>query len=106
MRLLATAPTRRPSAIHLDDTDIATLPDRAIRLMTRDELMTLVRSCPEHLRHPGTDSHVGHYDDATLKRMAFLVRRCCQKRLALGHRTGNAGSQPQKGIEDASSHAN
>ncbi len=78
------------SAVLLDDTDIATLPDRTIRAMTRQELLTVIRSCHEHPRHCDSESHVAHYDEATLLRLTFLVRRCCRKRVANCDATGTS----------------
>lgn len=80
--MLTLSPTPTTTERLLDDTDIATLPDRTVHSMTREELITLVRSSPVAPPQPDIKNHIDLYDKSTLRRLAFLVRRCCQKRLA------------------------
>lgn len=79
--MLVISRTPAPRETLLDDTDIATLPDRIVQQMTRDELITIVRSCPTRPLQCKTTQRLEFYDKPTLRRLAFLVRRCCQQRL-------------------------
>ncbi len=65
----------------LDLADIAALPDRTIRSMTRHELIAVINSCPEQYRPPHASLRLHFKDEATLIQLAFLVRRCCKSNL-------------------------
>lgn len=65
----------------LDKLAIAELITAAIEQMTCDELARLIRATdlPTALR-PDLERRLPHYDHETLRRMAYLARRCCQNR--------------------------
>ena len=67
---------RRPREEALDDTMVAELSARQITQMTRRELVRVVRSA----RTPAAQRRLEYYDHATLQRLAYQARLCCQRR--------------------------
>lgn len=67
---------RRRREEALDPTTVAELSARQITRMTRHELVRVVRSA----RTPAAQRRLEYYDHATLQRLAYQARLCCQRR--------------------------
>ncbi len=75
---------QRINFAELDQEDIATLSDRILDRMDRDELIRVIMSChyfPASSRHA---EHVPLYDTSTLRQLAYQSRRCCRHRCGMG----------------------
>lgn len=63
----------------LDKSVVAELSESAIDNMTCDELVRVIRAAAlTYALHSNFDHRLPYYDRATLRRMAYLARRCCR----------------------------
>lgn len=63
----------------LDKSAVAELSDSAIDNMTCDELVRVIRAASLiDALHSNFDRRLPYYDRTTLRRMAYLARRCCR----------------------------
>ncbi|MCA9015733.1 MAG: hypothetical protein KDA77_10420 [Planctomycetaceae bacterium] len=79
---------REDQAEALDQTLIADLPNEQIHQMTKGELVRVVQAANPSVLNAECQQRLPWFDRATLERLAFLARYCCQNRIS---RTLNSG---------------
>lgn len=68
-----------PNFSPLDKAGVAALTSVSIEKMSCQELVQIVRaSALSRQQHGDFDSHLPYFDHETLKRLAYLARRCCR----------------------------
>lgn len=72
-----------------DLTGIADLNDRQIHRMTHEELERVVHATRSLFLNEHCSNRLSHFDQATLERLAFLARFCCQNQRARTQNSGN-----------------
>lgn len=70
-------------------TEIADLKNQEIRQMSHEELVGVVSAARPLFLNERCPNRLSHFDQATLERLAYLARFCCQNRRARTQFSGN-----------------
>jgi len=69
--------------------DIADLKNQEIQQMSHEELVGVVDAARPLFLNERCPNRLSHFDQATLERLAYLARFCCQNRRARTQFSGN-----------------